>query len=416
MLSDLGYLCVPYSQAVVGTAQIVSQKEAKRVILAAQGLLNPPAKGSSLQSAVDQLGAVQLDTISVLARSHELVAHARHTGLTRSEIEATYWSGDSHFEYWSHAACILPIDRWPMFSFRRRASASKEMWNGVTRKSINQVKKRLANEGGLTTTDLGGGRKSSDWWDWSETKSTVEWLLVTGEVTCTKRIGWRRVYSLSENAIPTNHFFDLPNEDAIYQLLLDATRSQGLGTMNDILDVHRLKKPKQNFNSKNADAMSNAWRRFIENPEVLSIKVPGWSDTYYGFKQAIEAQSKKSANNAVLLSPFDSLVWHRPRLEEVFGMEYRIEAYTPKANRYYGYFAMPVLVGDEIVARVDPKRNGKTLTINRIVFESSKPSESQINGVAKAILRAAKWVNCDQVEITEVIPKSFHKRISQLVS
>jgi uncharacterized protein YcaQ len=144
--------------------------------------------------------------------------------------------------------------------------------------------------------------------------------------------------------------------------------------------------------------------------------VPGWSDTYYGFKQAIEAQSKKSANNAVLLSPFDSLVWHRPRLEEVFGMEYRIEAYTPKANRYYGYFAMPVLVGDEIVARVDPKRNGKTLTINRIVFESSKPSESQINGVAKAILRAAKWVNCDQVEITEVIPKSFHKRISQLVS
>ncbi|MEY3696716.1 MAG: hypothetical protein RJA41_366 [Actinomycetota bacterium] len=416
MLSDLGYQCVPYSQAMVETALIVSQKDAKRVILAAQGLLTAPAKGSFLKGAVDQLGAVQLDTISVLARSHELVAHARHSGLTRSEIEDTYWNGDSHFEYWSHAACILPIDRWPMFSFRRKAYAAKEMWNGVNRKSINQLKKRLANEGGLTTTELGGGRKSSDWWDWSETKSTVEWMLVTGEVTCTQRIGWRRVYSLSENAIPSKYFYDLPDDEAIYQLLLDATRSQGVATMNDILDVHRLKKPKQNLSLKKTDAISRAWQRFVENPEILSFTVPGWNGTYYGFKNALENQTRKYASNSVLLSPFDSLVWHRPRLEEVFGMEYRIEAYTPKGQRYYGYFAMPVLVGDEIVARVDPKRNGKVLTINRIVFESNKPSEHQINGVAKAILRAANWVNCEAVEITEVIPKSLHRKISQLVS
>ena len=107
---------------------------------------------------------------------------------------------------------------------------------------------------------------------------------------------------------------------------------------------------------------------------------------------------------------------HRPRLEEVFGMEYRIEAYTPKAQRHYGYFAMPVLVGDEIVARVDPKRNGKTLTINRVVFESAKPTDLHLDGAAKAILRAATWVNCDKVEITDVIPKGLHKKLNQLVS
>ncbi len=415
MLSDLCQPCVPYSQTMVETAQIVSQKQAKRAILSAQGLLSIPAEGSSLKAAVDQLGAVQLDTISVLARSHELVAHARHRGLSRAEIEATYWNGDSHFEYWSHAACILPIDRWPMFSFRRRASASKDLWNGVTKKSINQIKKRLATEGGLTTTELGGGRKSSDWWDWSETKSTVEWLLATGDVTCTKRVGWRRVYSLSEDAIPEKYFYDLPDDEAIYQLLLDGTRSQGVASMNDILDVHRLKKPNKT-STRNLDATTKAWRRFIENPEIVSLKIPGWADTYYAFKSAIENQSKNLANNSVLLSPFDSLVWHRPRLEEVFGMEYRIEAYTPKAKRYYGYFAMPVLVGDEIVARVDPKRNGKTLTINRLVFESDKPSEKHIAGVAKAILRAASWVNCDQIEIAEVIPKTLHKKVIQLVS
>jgi len=303
-----------------------------------------------------------------------------------------------------------------MFSFRRRASASKEMWNGVTKKSVNQIKKRLAAEGGLTTTDLGGGRKSSEWWDWSETKSTVEWLLATGEVTCTKRVGWRRVYSLSEDVIPKEYFYDLSDEEAIYQLLLDAMRSQGAATMNDILDVHRLKKPSQSAKPKNADAITKAWQRFTENPEIVSFNVDGWANTYFAFKNVIEDKSKKPANNAVLLSPFDSLVWHRPRLEEVFGMEYRIEAYTPKAQRYYGYFAMPVLVGDEIVARVDPKRNGKTLTINRVVFESAKPTDLHLDGAAKAILRAATWVNCDKVEITDVIPNGLHKKLNQLVS
>jgi uncharacterized protein YcaQ len=214
--------------------------------------------------------------------------------------------------------------------------------------------------------------------------------------------------------IPEKYFFDLSDDEAIYQLLLDATRSQGIGTMNDILDVHRLKKPKTNL--KNEDAFTKAWRRYLETPEVVSFNVPGWSDTYYSFKSALENLSKAQANNAVLLSPFDSLVWHRPRLEEIFGMEYRIEAYTPKAQRYYGYFAMPVLVGDEIVARVDPKRNGKTLTINRVVFESNKPTDQHVAGVAKAILRAANWVNSEQVQILEVIPKSAQKKLSQLVS
>lgn len=397
---------MPYSQAVVKPALTVSQKQARQAILSAQGLLSAPLPSESLTKQVDQLGAVQLDTISVLARSHELVAHARHADLTREQIEQTYWGGKSHFEYWSHAACILPIDRWPLFSFRRRAALERDLWNGVTKKSINAVKKRLANEGGLTTTDLGGGRKSSDWWDWSETKSTVEWMLVTGEVTCTKRVGWRRVYSLSENAIPKKYFYDLPNDEAIYQLLLDALRSQGVATFNDILDVHRLKK---------GEATRKAWTKFLETPGIVSINIPGWQDTYYAFETSLKTPNK-TKTNSVLLSPFDSLVWHRPKLEEVFGMTYRIEAYTPKEKRYYGYFAMPVLVGDEIVARVDPKRNGKTLTINRVVFESAKPSEKQLEGTANAIKRAAQWVNCDSIEITSVVPQSAVKKLRQLVN
>lgn len=384
--------------------------------MSAQRLLSAPKSGESLLSAIDHLGAVQLDTISVLARSHELVAHARHLGLDRPTIENTYWDGKSHFEYWSHAACILPIDRWPMFSFRRRASATKDAWTDVSKKSIKEVKFRLATEGGLTTSELGGGRKSSDWWDWSETKSTVEWLLNIGEVTCTRRVGWRRVYELSENVIPKKHFYDLPDEEAIYQLLLDATRSLGLGTMNDILDVHRLKKPKLTGKIDGQDALSKAWQRFIQNPSIIQFKVPGWQEIYFAIENTFDGISKAKANNAVLLSPFDSLVWHRPRLLEVFGMDYRIEAYTPKSQRNFGYFAMPVLVGDEIVARVDPKRTGKTLTINKVVFESLRPTDSAIEGVAKAILRSASWVKCEDIQILAVVPKQAKKKLTQLVS
>lgn len=416
MLSDHGCGCLPYCLPVSQTPVIVSQKQARQAILSAQRLTSAPKSGLSLNEAVSQLGAIQLDTISVLARSHELVAHARIQGLSRQEIEATYWDGNSHFEYWSHAACILPIDRWPMFSFRRRAANQKPPWNGVTKKTIREVRHRLGAEGGLTTTELGGGRKSSDWWDWSETKSTVEWLLNIGEVACTKRIGWRRIYQLAEDAIPEKYFYDLTDEEAIFQLLLDATKSLGIGTMEDILDVHRLKKPKLKGAVSKSDSLSIAWHRFINSPNIVEYKVDGWENAYYGFENVIQSSLKSMIGNAVLLSPFDSLVWHRPRLAQVFGMEYRIEAYTPKAERFFGYFAMPVLVGDKIVARVDPKRNGETLTVNKVVFESSMPNDIEIKGVAKAITRAASWINANSIQIIDVVPKSVKRNLVQLVS
>ncbi len=152
-----------------------------------------------------RVGAVQLDTISVLARSHELVAYARLGAIPRSSIERAYWHprAATAFEYWSHAACVLPLQEWPFYAFRRRAFIARgSRWHQSHPAVCAEVLARIRAEGPLTTTELGGSKNGGPWWDWSATKIAVEWLLDTGEVICARRIGWRRVYDLPERVLP----------------------------------------------------------------------------------------------------------------------------------------------------------------------------------------------------------------------
>ena len=152
-----------------------------------------------------RVGAVQLDTISVLARSHELVAYARLGPIGREAVEAAYWpaSKPKTFEYWAHAACILPIEDWPYYAWRRRAIAARgQRWHQVSERACDEVLARLRDEGPLTATQLGGAKAGGPWWDWSEVKIAAEWLLDTGRAVCVRRVGWRRVYDLPERAVP----------------------------------------------------------------------------------------------------------------------------------------------------------------------------------------------------------------------
>src|ERR1700689_2825274 len=183
----------------------LSADEARRVALSAQGLSGPRPRGGPA-AMLRRLGGVQLDTISVLARSHELVAYARHGAIARSSIEAAYWGPKSStFEYWSHAACVLPLEEWPSYEFRRRAFRARgRRWHRLedAAASCAGVLKRLRTEGPLTARELGGAKKGGTWWDWSETKIAAEWLLDTGELVCRERRGFQRVYDLADRAVP----------------------------------------------------------------------------------------------------------------------------------------------------------------------------------------------------------------------
>jgi uncharacterized protein YcaQ len=173
--------------------------------LRAQGFTGTEGRRGGVRGMLRRLGAVQLDTISVLARSHELVAYARLGAIGRDRVERAYWHpriADA-FEYWSHAACVLPIEEWPYYAFRRRAFRARGWrWHQSHEDVCALVLARLQAEGPLTATQLGGAKKGGDWWDWSDTKIAVEWLLDTGDVICARRTGWRRVYDLRSGCCP----------------------------------------------------------------------------------------------------------------------------------------------------------------------------------------------------------------------
>ena len=364
----------------------LSADEARRIALRAQGLRGAPDRRGGVPAMLRALGAVQLDTISVLARSHELVAYARLGAVGREAVERAYWGGGA-FEYWSHAACVLPIAEWPSFAFRRRALRARGMrWHEVPHAALDGVLERRRADGPLTTTERGGAKAGGEWWDWSEAKVAVEWLLDIGEVVCVERRGWRRVYDLPERAIPADLLAEEPADDACLQrLVAQAGRALGVATRADLAEHHRLK-------GEQVDAV-------LEASGLVAVSVEGWDAPAWADPAALETPVR-GRNRTTLLSPFDSLVWDRKRTRRLFGFDHRIEAYVPAAKREHGYYAMPLLAGGRLAGRVDPKREGSTLHARRVSLE---PREVQ--RMAAALREAAEWVGCDAVAFGEVVPR-----------
>ncbi|WP_405424911.1 winged helix-turn-helix domain-containing protein [Streptomyces erythrochromogenes] len=362
----------------------LSADEARRIALRAQGFLGAPDRRGGVRGVLRHLGAVQLDTISVLARSHELIPYARLGAVGRDAVEKAYWSDRHAFEYWSHAACILPIEEWPHFAFRRRANRARgHRWHILEDKqqSTRAVLDRLRADGPLTSTELGGAKNGGEWFEWSETKIAVEWLLDTGEVVCSERRGWKRVYDLPERAVPEALLHDdLDDGECLRRLVALAGRSLGVGTRADIADYHRLK-------GEQFDAV-------VADSGLVPVAVEGWSKPAWADPSALAA-APRGRHRTTLLSPFDSLVWDRPRTERIFGFTHRLEAYVPKPKRIHGYFAMPLLAGGRLQGRVDPAREGRTLVARQL----SLTSPAAAAPMAQALREAAEWVGCDAVRV-----------------
>lgn len=408
----------------------LSAAEARRVALWAQGLVGSPygitpataaaraprTRVAAVGRLLRHLGAVQLDTISVLARSHELVPYARLGAVGRAAVETAYWGatapGEARtFEYWSHAACVLPVEEWPWFAFRRRHFRRRGVrWHDVPTGALDGVLRRLADEGPLTAGDLGGAKRGGAWWDWSDTKIAVEWLLDIGEVVVTRRVGWRRVYDLPGRALPAD-LLRTPADvdvdgvagpadpDCLRRLVALSAESVGVGTATDLADVHRLP--------------TEAVVTHAEDAGLVPVTVEGWRQRAWADPAALEwlAGGGRGRHRTTLLSPFDSLVWHRGRTERLFGIEHRLEAYTPAAKRVHGYFAMPVLHGGRLVARVDPvrERRGReqVLVARRATLETGRdgrPLAGAVAGTAAALREAAAWVGADGIRVDDVRP------------
>ncbi len=359
-----------------------------------------------------RVGAVQLDTISVLARSHELVAYARLGAIGRAEAERAYWHDPaSTFEYWCHAACILPLEHWPLYAFRRRAYRDRRYrWHEVP-PTVDKILEQVRQDGPITTTDIGGARvdrrasgttQAGEWWDWSDAKISIEYLLDIGEVVCTRRVGWRRVYDLAERAVPGELLGrDVPDAEGVAALTAIAGRSLGVATRADLVDFTRVK---GRYASLLDDALASG------AAGLVPVRVSGWPSARSRNGGAGDAWADPAAlegeprgrHRTTLLSPFDSLIWERARAERVFGLSHRLEAYVPKHKRVHGYFAMPVLAGGRIVGRVDPAREGSVLVARQVGFEPGGSRAAAVEAVRAALWEAASWVGCTSVRVERV--------------
>ena len=419
--------------------------EARLLTLYAQGMIGAAPRGrgpAAVGSMLRRLGAVQLDTISVLARSHELVAYARLGAVPRSAIERAYWQPGTAtaFEYWSHAACVLPIEEWPYYSFRRRAFRARgRRWHQSHESVCREVLAKLRSSGPLNATQLGGAKNGGAWWDWSDTKIAVEWLLDTGEVVCARRSGWRRVYDLPERVLPAGLLNADPNDaECLIHLAAVTARALGVATTADLTDYQRL----ANFGSgRNAAGLPAHEAALAAGLIPVAIDgragaaVPAWADPaalafltapagepagagrHSGGSRGVVPPGQHSGGSrgvvppgqhrVTLLSPFDSLVWDRKRTRRMFGFDHSLEAYVPKAKRVHGYYAMPLLAGGRLVGRADPAREGQTLVARQLSLDGPRAAAP----MARALVAAATWVGCDNVKVERVSPSELESRL-----
>ena len=385
--------------------------EVRRMTLRAQGFLGANSWNRSrpgVAAMLRRIGAVQLDTISVLARSHELVTYARLGPVATQQIEQAYWhpTKPAAFEYWAHAASVLPIEQWPYFAFRRRALRARGVrWHQIHTETCDKVLARLRAEGPLTATQLGGAKAGGPWWDWSEVKIAVEWLLDTGDVICVRRTGWRRVYDLPERVLPQELLGAEPSDPECLAYLAGVTaRALGVVTHADLVDYHRL-------NYLTSEKFQHT--RLVADAALAAGLIPvaiagparsGWADPA---ALAEASAGRRGRNRVTLLSPFDSLIWDRRRTRQMFGFEHSLEAYVPRHKRVHGYFTMPLLAGGRLAGRVDPARDGKTLVARKVSLMRATAAEP----MAQALREAASWVGCDDVRLAQVEPAAHTPRL-----
>lgn len=390
--------CQPRPADSVSVGNEISVDDARRLFLRAQGLLGAPDRRAGAPGVLRALGAVQLDTISRLARSHELVAYARLGPVGRAAVERAYWGRPAQaFEYWAHAACVLPMADWPWFGFRRRQYAAQQ--TVAADRVTADIRARLAAEGPLTSTELGGAKNGGAWWDWSDTKRATERMLAAGEVVCVERRAWKRVYDLAERAVPAELRAAEPDDPTCLRELVRRAGAQlGVATVHQLADYYRL---------TTAEVRSVVAETGLVPVAVGSWPQPGWADP----AALARLPALRGRHRTTLLSPFDSLVWDRTRTEQVFGFIHRLEAYVPRQHRVHGYFTMPLLAGGRLVGRVDPGRERSALVVHRATI-----APAATEPLADALVEAAGWVGASTVRLDHLEPAALRPRVVSLLA
>ncbi|MCZ2826848.1 MULTISPECIES: winged helix-turn-helix domain-containing protein [unclassified Modestobacter] len=375
---------------------------ARRIALAAQGFAEPRPTGivgtRQLRRTADRLAVVQIDSVNVLSRSHYLPFFSRLGPYRRSDLDALSNRRHDLVEYWAHEASFLPARLHPHLRWRMDA-ADQEAWGSMTRvqqerpEYVAALLARVRTEGPIRASQLQEERpnRPGSMWNWHAGKAALEYLFFTGALTARGRTaGFERVYDLPERVLPPA-VVQAPTPErpeGIRELVRTAARALGVATETDLRDYFRLAP---------VDART-AIAELADGGELQPVEVVGWNRPAWVDPQA---RRPRWIRARALLSPFDSLVWERPRVERIFGFRYRLEIYTPAAKRVHGYYVLPFLFGDRLVARVDLKadRQAGVLRVQGTFAEPGVDAPEVAAALAAELRLMADWMALDEVVV-----------------
>lgn len=375
----------------------IPRERARRIAIGAQDLASPRPGGRvdvrHLRKMFRTIGVLQIDSVNVLERAHHLTSFARLGG---HEKDLTWGAMGNRelFEYWGHVASFLPIETWPLWRHKMDATGNWRRMRELEEREpgyIDSVEEELARRGALAPADLEDpGDRAGAWWGWSKGKVALEFLFARGRVAVSERRNFTRYYDLASRVIPAEHFNaePVPRADAHRTLLMMGAKSLGVGTATDLVDYYRL--PIIEGRAAIADLAAEG--------KLEEVEVEGWEEPAFLHP---EAKTPRTADQIRLLCPFDNLIFFRDRIERLFGFHYRIEIYVPKPKRRFGYYVLPLLVGDRLVGRVDLKadRANETLLVPGAFAEDGVDAVFAARHMASELQLMADWLDLGKIAV-----------------
>jgi uncharacterized protein YcaQ len=384
----------------------LSKAQARRIALAAQGFLDPPHDPPTMRTlsrTLDRTGVLQVDSVNVLQRAHFMPLYSRMGPYDVDLVRrATERSPRRLVEYWAHVQALMPVELWPVMRHRMASYRDgRHKWWGTTVTEVltESLLAEIADRGASTARDLDDGlpRAKENWgWNWSATRRALDYMYMVGDIAIAGRNSQFEIrYDLPERVIPRAYLeAPMPSErEANRELIRRAARSHGVATARDLADYYRMRlQPKAGVT-----AAKEAIADLVDDGELEPVTVEGVSRPAYLHR---DARLPRRVGARALLSPFDPVVWERERTEALFDFFYRIEIYTPVEKRIHGYYVLPFLLGDRIVARVDLKAERKVglLQVKAAYAEPCAPAETAPE-LAAELARLAGWLGLHTVAV-----------------
>lgn len=388
------------------TTPVLDNTRARAIFMDRHGLTSGgsgPGKGADLAGVIHDLGFVQLDSVNTFARAHDLILWARRGQYRPRALELALGRDRAVFEHWTHDAAAITMAFYPHWKlrFERDAARLRDRW-AVDRRAgyfekIDDVMRHIQDNGCCTSADVGGDevKGSGGWWDWHPSKTALEYLWRSGQLSVTRREGFRKVYDLTENVIPADLLNSRPSPDETIDWLCSAALDRlGFATSGELAAFWDTATP----------AEAKEWvAGALADGRVVAVDVAGvdgklrrsvcWPET-------LDADVSPIPRRVRILSPFDPALRDRKRAERLFGFHYRIEIFVPAPKRQYGYYVFPVLEGDRLIGRIDMRRDGKTLAVRAFWPEDGvRMGAGRTARLTAELTRAARFGGCDAVDL-----------------